>query len=59
MAIVTVIDKAKELIDTVGKEKAIEYFEDRIKQHSPPKEFSDITKIAGAETAIEFIKKQK
>ena len=57
MAAVTVIDKAKELIKEVGKEKAIEYFEERIKKLTPPKDFGEICKIAGAETAIDFINK--
>lgn len=57
MAIITVIDKAKELIQEVGKDKAIEYFEERIKNLTPPKNFGESCKIAGAEIAIGYIKK--
>lgn len=50
----TVIKYAKELVETVGKEKAIEVFENRIKEKGEPKNFEDICKISGWEVAINF-----
>jgi len=51
----TVIDKAKELIEEVGKEKAIEYFQKRISDIGEPKSFEDICMITGNKTAIAYI----
>lgn len=51
----TVIDKARELVETEGKEAAIKFFEDRINSLSPPKDFGEVCKIAGAKTAIQWI----
>jgi hypothetical protein len=52
----TVIDKAKELIEEVGAEKAIGFFQERIDLVGEPKDFQDICDISGSETAIDFIK---
>lgn len=52
----TVIDEAKELIEKVGKEQAIEYFEERIIAIGQPKSFLDVCKISGNKTAIAYIK---
>jgi hypothetical protein len=53
----TVIDKAKELILTIGEENAIKYFQNKIQELGDPKTFAEICKISGFEIAIEFIKK--
>tara|TARA_R110000851_G_C12754056_1_gene532353 strand:+ start:57 stop:236 length:180 start_codon:yes stop_codon:yes gene_type:complete len=52
----TVIGKAKELIEEVGTEKAIAFFQKRIDDIGEPKNFQDICNISGNETAIDFIK---
>ena len=52
----TVIDKAKELVVEHGKDYAIKFFEDRIKQIGQPTSFQDICNISGNETAIDWIK---
>ena len=52
----TVISKAKELIEEVGTEKAIAFFQKRLDDIGEPKNFQDICKISGNETAIDFIK---
>lgn len=51
---VTVIDKAKELISTVGKEEAIEQLRSVIVAIGEPKSFEDACKISGLETAIDY-----
>jgi len=48
----TVIQKAKELVQEIGKEKAIEHFKNRI---VTPKNFQDICNNSGNEIAIKFI----
>jgi len=55
----TVIGKAKELLEKEGKEKAIAFFEERIKKIGEPKNFQDICNISGNETAIKWLKDQK
>ena len=52
----TVIGKAKELIEELGTEKAIAFFQKRIDDIGEPKNFQDICNISGNETAIDFIK---
>ena len=52
----TVIGKAKELIEEVGTEKAIAFFQKRIDDIGEPKNFQDICNISANETAIDFIK---
>jgi len=52
----TVIGKAKELIESVGKDEAIKFFEDRIKKLGKPKDFEELCMLSGWETAIDFIK---
>lgn len=52
----TVIAKANELVETVGKEKAIEYFEEKLKALGKPKNFEEICKQSGYEVAIRHIK---
>ena len=52
----TVIGKAKELIEEVGNEKAIAFFQKRIDDIGEPKNFQDVCNISGNETAIDFIK---
>ncbi len=56
--IITVIDKAEHLLETEGKEKAIQYFKDRIAALSPPSNFGDVCKISGAKTAIIYLNKK-
>lgn len=51
----TVIGKAKELIEELGTEKAIAFFQKRIDDIGEPKNFQDICNISGNETAIDFI----
>ncbi len=53
---ITVIDKANELIQTVGKEKAIEFFQIRIDEIGTPNFFQDVCNISGNEIAINYIK---
>ncbi len=52
----TVISKAKELVATVGKDEAIKYFENKIKEFGVVKNFEDLCVVSGWETAIAFIK---
>ncbi len=52
----TIIQYAKELVESVGKEEAIKVFEKRIEDMGEPKNFQDICILSGWETAIEFIK---
>ena len=52
----TVIGKAKELIKSVGKDKAIEFFQKRIDLIGEPKTFQDICDMSGNETAVSYIK---
>jgi hypothetical protein len=54
----TVIDKAKELLNELGKENAINFFQKRIDEIGKPKDFQDLSNISGYETAIEYLKKQ-
>lgn len=54
----TVIDKAKELLEKEGKGKAIAFFEERIKDIGNPKNFQEVCNIAGNKTAIKWIKDQ-
>jgi hypothetical protein len=51
----TVISKAKELMEEVGTEKAIAFFQERIDLIGEPKNFQDVCNISGNETAIDFI----
>jgi hypothetical protein len=53
---VTIIDKAKELILELGDEKAIAFFQKTINEIGEPKNFQDVCRISGNETAIDFIK---
>lgn len=52
----SVIDRAKRLIELVGKEEAIKVFEKEIEDFGEPKNFQDICKLSGLETAIQYIK---
>ena len=52
----TVIDKAKELLESHGEEYAIKFFENRINEIGEPKSFQDICNISGNETAIQWLK---
>jgi len=52
----TVIQYAKELIESVGREEAIKVFEKRIEELGKPKNFEEVCKLSGWETAIQFIK---
>ena len=52
----TVIGKAKELMEEVGIEKAIAFFQKRIDDIGKPKNFQEVCNISGNETAIDFIK---
>lgn len=55
----TVIQKAKELVKSVGPEEAIAMFQQRIEKIGKPKNFEDVCTLSGCEVAIEFIKKGK
>tara|TARA_R110000772_G_scaffold3193_5_gene11559 strand:+ start:5352 stop:6185 length:834 start_codon:yes stop_codon:yes gene_type:complete len=52
----TIIGKAKELVEQHGEEYAIEFFENRINEIGDPKSFQDVCNISGNETAIQWIK---
>ena len=52
----TVIGKARELIEEVGHEKAIAFFQKKIDDLGTPKSFQDECNISGWETAIDYIK---
>ena len=52
----TIIGKAKELIESVGKDEAIKFFEDKISKLGKPKDFEELCIMSGWETAIDFIK---
>ena len=51
----SVIGKAKELLQTHGKEYALKFFNDKIQQITPAQNFEDTCIIAGYETAIEWL----
>ena len=50
---VTVIDKAKELLETLGSDSAIKYFSDKIVL--TPRSFQEVCNNAGYTTAIKWI----
>jgi len=52
----SVISRAKKLIEIVGKEEAILEFQKEIEELGEPKNFQDICKLSGLETAIKYIK---
>ena len=52
----SVITKAKELIETVGKEDAIKILEKKIEELGEPKNFEEICKLSGLETALNYVK---
>lgn len=52
----SVITKAKELIETVGKEDAIKMLEKKIEELGEPKNFEEICKLSGLETALNYVK---
>ena len=52
----TVITYTKELIETIGEEEAIKVFEKRIVELGQPKNFEELCKLSGWETAIQYIK---
>lgn len=52
----SVIKRAKRLIELVGKEEAIKIFQKEIQEFGEPKNFSDSCKLSGLETAIKYIK---
>jgi len=52
----TVISKAKELVEEFGDDYAIKYFQDKIDNIGIPKDFEEICKLSGFETAINYIK---
>lgn len=56
----SVIQRAKKLIEEVGAEEAIRIFETQIAELEDSNSFEDMCRVAGLETAIEFIQtKQK
>ena len=59
MAIKTIFQHARELIESHGKEYAIAEYEKRIKELGEPKDFGEVCKLSGYETAIEYINKIK
>ena len=52
----SVITKAKELIERVGKEDAIKMLEKKIEELGEPKNFEEICKLSGLETALNYVK---
>lgn len=52
----SVITKAKELIETVGKEDTIKMLEKKIEELGEPKNFEEICKLSGLETALNYVK---
>jgi hypothetical protein len=52
----TIIDKAKELIESEGVDKAIDFFQKRIADIAEPKSFKELCAISAHEAAIDFIK---
>lgn len=56
MKIQSVISKAKELVEEFGDDYAIKYFQDKIDYIGIPKNFEEICKLSGFETAINYIK---
>lgn len=52
----SVISRAQELIERVGKEEAIKVFEKEIQELGRPKNFEEICMLSGKETAIQYIK---
>lgn len=59
MSNITVIAYAKDLIETKGKEEALNIFKKRIEDLGKPKNFAEICKLSGWEIAIEFINNYK
>lgn len=54
----TKIQKAKELVSEIGKDKAIAFFQERIKAIGKPETFQQVCEISGNEVAINFIKEK-
>ena len=54
----SIITRAKELINSFGKEETIIYFEKEIEKLGEPKSFEDMCKLSGFETAIKYIKEE-
>lgn len=52
----SVITKAKELVEAVGKEEAIKLLEKKIKDLGEPKNFKEICILSGWETALNYVK---
>ena len=51
----SVISRSKELINNIGKEEAIKVIQLEIDELGEPKNFQDICKLSGLETAIKYI----
>lgn len=51
----TIIEKAKELIQSHGKDYAISYFADKITALGEPKNFSEICKLSGWSIAVKYM----
>lgn len=51
----SIINKAKELIDSVGKEEAVKVFEKKIEELGEPKNFEEICKLSGCTEPLYFI----
>lgn len=54
----TVRSKARELLETEGKESAIAFFEERIKKIGEPKSFQDVYNISVNKIVIKWINDQ-
>ena len=54
--IITVTDKAKQLIQEFGHEHAIKYFQDKIDELGKPQNFDEVCRQSGWMTAIDYIK---
>lgn len=52
----SVISRAENLIQTVGKEEAIKAFEKEIEELGEPKNFEELCILSGKQTAIQYIK---
>lgn len=54
--LITVIDKANNLLEEQGELLALKYFQDKIEKMGTPKDFEELCKKSGWITAINYIK---
>lgn len=51
----SIVGKARLLVESHGKEYAINFYKNKIEELGAPKNFEDVCTLAGYETAIEWL----